>query len=670
MDFENKLEELNMTPDEINHFTKAMKNEKFRELLHEYAEEISNPENKKKYEEEITQLEQERGMEVKFIHPSPHHVLKTSVNGKEKCFINICSNNLINKPTCEARANEQGQVGQCWSLPYSLTPGRPDRDSRGNKCMIYDVVFHPDTLYMAGKNTRFMKLVNRTATQGVETAFKVTPDKAYKLLKKIQYKGVPQPAVIRKPIPGQPRNKESSSHDGAYPDTMPIENPALSLPSLTQSSVKQSSSLPIQPHYMVKYRSFVDLQDYRCSRDSAPSPRPKEIIITIDLPLLKTAADIDLNVSDRNLTLASRKPNYKLELKLSYPVDSDKGEAKFNKATKELVITLAVQPAKNPAVGYIEGNQSESDDRDLMKNPDKPDEAQHDAELVTEQTEQQNFSDTCSEAQPQENRPEQEEEKDTHLHSNEKITSLESESNPLHLADATPTPEINHTDTSRSSENAMNMPKHGFLPSSHICTHKMSVKLHANEETGKDNLLSGTKSVQHSAMAPAVKLEDFTQFSLMDGTENGSPLEVPAMESQIQQAATHVDETLQDVRNNPANTSNWLMEKTEVPVISDGPTQLNSPLDKDNTNNSCEVQVIKALSKEENSCSNLSSTLMQLNEQMDSADSSKQTKTNITMTTPAILREKNPEDSSEVIIVDQTTSVALSFQNSLWFELD
>ena len=56
--------------------------EKFRDLLREYAEEISDPENRKKYEEEIAQLERERGMNVKFINPTPGHVLKTSVDGK------------------------------------------------------------------------------------------------------------------------------------------------------------------------------------------------------------------------------------------------------------------------------------------------------------------------------------------------------------------------------------------------------------------------------------------------------------------------------------------------------------------------------------------------------------------------------------------------------------
>lgn len=495
MDAGDKLAELNMTTDEINRFSKAMKDEKFRELLHEYAQEISNPENKKKYEEEITQLEQERGMEVRFIHPNAHHVLKTTVNGKEKCFINICSNNLINKPTCEARRAENGQVGQCWSLPYSLTPGRPDRDSKGNTCMIYDVVFHPDTLYMAGKNTRFMKLVNSAATQGVEDAFKVTLGKAKKLLKNIQYKGVPQPAVIRKPIPGQPRKEESSPHDEAfpilYPDTMSTKNLKPPSSSLTQSPVKQSSLLPIQPHYTIKYRSLVDLQDYRCSRDSAPSPRPKEIVIIIDLPLLKSAADVDLNVTDRKLTLESKKPNYKLELQLSYPVDDDKGDAKFNKAKKQLTITLAVQPAKNPAVIHFEENQPESDDRDMMVRADEVDEVTYETQLVKDEQRELNISEASCEAQPQEPRPvqEKEEEEDAHFSAGEvesySMNSLESKSKPLHLAraDATLTCEINNTGTSSSSENAMNGPKKGFLPGAYTCTQEKSLEPHTNKET-------------------------------------------------------------------------------------------------------------------------------------------------------------------------------------------
>lgn len=474
MDFGNKLEEL-MTTDEITRFSKAMKEEKFRELLQEYAEEISNPDNKKKYEEEITKLEQDRGIEVKFIHPNPHHVLKTTMNRKEKCFINICSNNLINMPTCEAKRAENGQLGQCWSLPYTLTPGRPERDSKGNKYMIYDVVFHPHTLYMAGKNQRFMKLVNNTAIQGVENAFHVTLDRTNVLLKKIQYKGVPQPAVIRNQIPVEPKKEESSSHDKAfqilYPDTMPIKNPKSQSSLLTQSHIKQSSLVHIQPHYTIKYRSFLDLQDYRCSRDSAPGPRPKEIVVTIDLPLLKSAANIDLNVTDRKLALETQKSDYKLELQLSYPVDADKGDAKFNKAKKQLTVTLAVQPAKNHAVAHVEGNQPENDYSVVMETEDK---AIYEAELVKKVQSELMISDAICKAHPQENRPVQTDEEIVQYSFVEvesyKMNFLESKSTQLQLsrADATLTCEINNTKASRSSENAMNGPKKG----TYVCAQK------------------------------------------------------------------------------------------------------------------------------------------------------------------------------------------------------
>lgn len=342
MEFGDKLKDLEMTPEEVERFSQALKNDRFKEMLHEYAEEISNPENKKKYEEEISQLEQERGMEVKFIHPKPHHVLKTSMDGKEKCFINICSNTFINKPTCVPGRAENGQAGQHWSLPYSLTPGRPDRDNKGKTCTIYDVVFHPDTLHMASKNPRLRKLVDDTAIQGVEGAFKVKLDRSNAKSIKMQYKGAPYAAVLRKPIPGYCAKEPEAAFQEPYPKTVQVENH-------TDLTVIQDSSVPTEPKYTVTYRSAVDLQDYRSNRDSAPSPRPKEIIVTIDLPLVKTTADVDLDVTEKTLTLKSQKPAYNLELRLSYPVEDDRGVAKFNKSKKQLTITLPVKPSQDQA---------------------------------------------------------------------------------------------------------------------------------------------------------------------------------------------------------------------------------------------------------------------------------------------------------------------------------
>uniref|UniRef100_A0A8C1SN90 Dynein, axonemal, assembly factor 2 n=1 Tax=Cyprinus carpio TaxID=7962 RepID=A0A8C1SN90_CYPCA len=242
---------------------------------------ISNPENKRRYEEEITQLEKDRGTDVQFIHPEAHHVLKTRGAG-EKRFINICSNQLIDKPSCEAGRGRGGKAGYNWRLPFSLTPGRPDRDAAGNRCVIYDVIFHPDALHAAETNKRLMELLHSTAVGGVEDSFHIKLDKGHIKQLKMKYKGVPQAAVIRRPIPGHEQQQNSSS-----------------------------SNQPTKPHYTVKYRS-----------------------------------DAEVRVQERRLVLESQKPAYKLDLLLSYPVDEEKGDAKFNKTKKELTITLPVQPVR------------------------------------------------------------------------------------------------------------------------------------------------------------------------------------------------------------------------------------------------------------------------------------------------------------------------------------
>ncbi|XP_032356593.1 protein kintoun [Etheostoma spectabile] len=374
-----KLKELNTTEDEVDRLTQAFKDEKFREMFRDYVNEISDPENKKKYEEEIKHLEQERGNTIEFIHPEPFRALRTSVNGQQECFINICANEKVGKPECKWRVSEDGRRGQSWSLPHSLHPGRPNISPKGNKAMIYDVIFHPDTLHIASKNKRFMDVVDSTAIQGIQTAFKVTLDQNNVREINKKYKGLPQPCVIRKPIPGYKAKEPSEEPDPLafpYPDekgpttsqeTKPTESPATKNSSDAEPKSSQiqpqKAKEPTKPNYTVRYRSFIDLQDFRCSRDSAQSPRPKEIVFTIDMPLLKAATDASLEVKERLLLLESKKPAYRLELPLAYPVDEDKGEAKFNKQRGQLTVTLPVLPS-NEAFDFALGSahSSVSDD--------------------------------------------------------------------------------------------------------------------------------------------------------------------------------------------------------------------------------------------------------------------------------------------------------------------
>ncbi|XP_078090275.1 protein kintoun [Mustelus asterias] len=387
-----RLEELELTPDEVERFAKAFKDEKFRKMLCEYAEEISSPESRQKYEEEISQLERERGVDVQFVHPRPGHVLQTSLDGDQKCFINVCSNELVDKPACRAGQGGGGAAGQHWSLPYSLAPGREDLGPGGRRHMIYDVVFHPDTLDMAGKNSKFKKMLDQTAIEVIEQQLGAKLDPRNVKTLKVKYKGLPDAAVIRKPIPGgpkQPPPEEEGGDDDPLRFPYPFDPPksahapgrgakVKATSKSSQAAAKDKSanvqdSKFTQPKHSIVYRSHVDLQDYRYARDAAPSTRPKELVVTIDLPLLKSAEAACLDVTEKLLSLESQTPAYKLELPLPYPVDENLGSAKFNKAKRQLVVTLPVLPVKQACVPEI--NQDHSRDLDQTVKTSEPTES-------------------------------------------------------------------------------------------------------------------------------------------------------------------------------------------------------------------------------------------------------------------------------------------------------
>ncbi|XP_056401224.1 protein kintoun [Hyla sarda] len=346
-----KLEELNVTSEELQRFKAAFQDARFRELFTQYAEEISDPENRRRYEQEITEMERERGMDVQFINPQPGHVLRTSVNGEQTCYLNVCSNPLVTKPHCVPGTDKDGRPGQHWSLPCTLTPPREELSSGGSKEVIYDVVFHPDTLHLACRNDKFLSMVDLTALSTVSQQFSVELDTRNVTTLSEKYKGVPQATVIRKPRPGVTPKPQDPTDPlrFPYPYSEPGEQKSVKhghhQPTRAHGDCKAQCQEPTVPHYTIRHRSYVDIQDYRNARDSAPSPVPKELVITVDMPLLGSASDVNLHIEGKELSLESHRPAYKLQLKLPYLVEDKHGTAQFNKTMRQLVITVpVVQP--------------------------------------------------------------------------------------------------------------------------------------------------------------------------------------------------------------------------------------------------------------------------------------------------------------------------------------
>ncbi|CAH8597378.1 unnamed protein product [Schistosoma turkestanicum] len=248
---------IDLTSDEITRLKKAFKDPEFQKLFREYAEEIADPANKKKYEDEIKMMELEQGMDVVFVNPTPGHCLKTRhwpgvlqcpesrISDKDesnqesvKVFINVCKSDKLQCPEMKPTENDssrQGKGGVYWSLPHCFTPPREDIDKAKQRAMVYDVAFNPKAFELAESSVALRRLLDTTAVEGVQKQYNLCFGKTFAqarqlfdiqkgsesgcsrngssltdsaredyllkavhVLKGVSYKGVSRPTVIRR----------------------------------------------------------------------------------------------------------------------------------------------------------------------------------------------------------------------------------------------------------------------------------------------------------------------------------------------------------------------------------------------------------------------------------------------------------------------------------------
>lgn len=386
-----RLKELNLSRDEVNRIGEALKNDEFKKLLADYVEEIQDPKNRQIYEDEVKEIERERGQEVTFLHPTPGYVIKTSINGTQKGFINVCSNDNIDKPS-SSPTFQDGARGLQWSLPHSLAPPHEDLDNKGVRCQVYDVLFHPDTLHLASKSTAFRLVLNNTALETVEKNFNVELDKKNLKFPKMTYKGVKRATILRKASKIKPSEKtpeEQEMFDRIYSEIDEQRSKNVHTPSPRKSKPRRNSNSEFStyttPKYLIKHRSHVDMQDFTENRDAKLNVAiPKELIIEIDLPLLKSSGDMNLDVTEKTVQVISEKPaKYKLNLTLPYHVNESGGTAKFDKDLKKLMVTLPVRRKNSYELNRYDSGvesdpncpgtpESEEEIEIVIENSDKP----------------------------------------------------------------------------------------------------------------------------------------------------------------------------------------------------------------------------------------------------------------------------------------------------------
>jgi hypothetical protein len=255
---------------------------------------------------------------------------------------------------------EIGQ-GTNWSIPHSITAHRIDTDKKGGNCIVYDVVYHPKTIRLAEEDGRLKDMVIKTAMDGIESRFTIhTFDRQTIKFPKMTFKGSVHRSMIREKKGESPSERSNQAYvNGEVPTA--IE----SLAKTFEHEQKQAqgggtpASPPTepahQPKFTIVHRGAFDMLDFRLAPDAegAHRSRPKDLVVTVYLPLCSSARGVELDITAEQLSVHCASPGpYRLETALPYPVDQDKGTATFDKSKKALIITLPLlpPPAAEPAV--------------------------------------------------------------------------------------------------------------------------------------------------------------------------------------------------------------------------------------------------------------------------------------------------------------------------------
>lgn len=113
------------------------------------------------------------------------------------------------------------------------------------------------------------------------------------------------------------------------------------------------------PVHRIKYRNEVDLQDSTLDRYCKLNALlPKEMIVEIELPLLKSIQNTQLDVQATSISLHNEKPNYELRVDLPYEVNPVDGAAKFDSDLRVLRLELKVRRKTTTSSDFNELHQN------------------------------------------------------------------------------------------------------------------------------------------------------------------------------------------------------------------------------------------------------------------------------------------------------------------------
>ena len=351
--------------DEAEQLERAFGDRDFRSLFAEYVKELSDPASRREQEAYLSQLESQnetpRGK--KLIRPAKGFVLKclhrkrrdaSATRRPAKLFVNVVHSEEVAAPSASERDG-----GTSWSLPHALGPLRMEQDKRGSLVPTFDCCFHPNALRLAHGSEEFRSLAVDTAKNAVAEAFRRSGDEVdmvpgYAILKGVRYNagddakallvpvahsGLSRPAAAEREEAHVPAaTNDETSRAAVKPRVETAGGGAKGQATGKEGAGGNKKGGAVTPKYTITERDPFDISGH-----SSANSRPGHLIVRVELDGADSAADVALDVSELVVEIEparSAEVKYRLSLTLPYPVDPQRGRARFDRAKKVLSLDL------------------------------------------------------------------------------------------------------------------------------------------------------------------------------------------------------------------------------------------------------------------------------------------------------------------------------------------
>eukprot|EP00743_Colponemidia_sp_Colp-15_P005291 GILK01005690.1.p1 GENE.GILK01005690.1~~GILK01005690.1.p1 ORF type:complete len:360 (+),score=68.12 GILK01005690.1:42-1082(+) len=327
----------------------------FWKHLNELAE--SDPEEYKKFIQsqlqdgmkEIEKEKNEKRSQAPAIQPESGFAVRTALKQTtdthpSKIYINICHSTQVLRPvTSEGRLAVTDEDMNAAFIPISIYKVKTVKSMSGADCVIYDAVVHTAVFDRAARESRFKSFLIETCLKRVEKRFTCSFSRQLKCLVNKRYKGGSRPGTHHVEEDADPaifEQRKQAREKAAIPPPVKISANASDSNQDGISNIRLPGEAPPVSKVLIQELSS---REHSISEGLAPqysiSMHQDRLTVAVLLPLIESAADVELDISPEHLKL-SVTDIYSLSLPLPHPVDPNLSRAKWMKNKKTLCITI------------------------------------------------------------------------------------------------------------------------------------------------------------------------------------------------------------------------------------------------------------------------------------------------------------------------------------------